>query len=69
MDVRRKTPHAATRENGCGGFVGEALDHERRIVRVTCGVKAFAILLAPMPSAFPKIAGSVALLGFRFASA
>jgi hypothetical protein len=69
MDVRRKTPHAATREKGCGDLVGEALDHERRIVRVTFYVKEFATLLAPMPSAFPEAAGSETLFGVRLISA
>ena len=69
MDVRRKTPHAATREKGRGGLVGKALDHVGRIVRVTSGVKTFVTLLAPMPSAFPRVAGSEALLEVRFTSA
>jgi len=51
MEVRRKTPHAATREKGRGGLVGEALYHLPRIVRVTFGVKKCATLLAPMPTA------------------
>jgi hypothetical protein len=69
MDVRRKTPHAATREKGRGGLVGEALNHVPRIVRVTFDVKTFVTLLAPTPSTFPKVAGSEALLEVRFTSA
>jgi hypothetical protein len=68
MDARWKTPHAAPREKGGGGLVGEALDHMPRIVRVTFCVKKFVTLIAPIQSAFPKVAGSETPLGVRFTS-
>jgi hypothetical protein len=52
MDFWRKATHAATREQGGSGLVGEALDHAKRIVRVTFYVKKFVTLFAPMPTAF-----------------
>lgn len=47
MDVRRKTPHASTREQGGGRLVSEALDHLQRIVRITFSVKKLKTLPAP----------------------
>jgi hypothetical protein len=61
MDIRRKTPHTSTREQGGGGLVGEALDHLRMIVRITFNVKQLVTLLAPMPATFSLVAGSETL--------